>query len=47
VTVAGPDFLKQQQEEEYATAENGFAPELEAEMQRIETYGRARDEGLA
>lgn len=37
VTVADPDFLKQQQEEEYATAKNGFAPELEAEMQKVET----------
>jgi NAD(P)H dehydrogenase (quinone) len=37
VTVADPDFLKQQQEEEYATARSGFAPELEVEMHKIET----------
>jgi NAD(P)H dehydrogenase (quinone) len=36
VTVADPNFLKQQQEEEYATTKNGFAPELEAEMQKLE-----------
>jgi NAD(P)H dehydrogenase (quinone) len=35
--VADPDFLKQQQEEEYATTRNGFVPELEAEMQKIES----------
>jgi NAD(P)H dehydrogenase (quinone) len=37
VTVANPDFLKQQKEEEYASSKNGFALELEAEMQKIET----------
>jgi NAD(P)H dehydrogenase (quinone) len=37
VTIADPKFLKQQQEEEYATTKNGFVPELEMEMQKIET----------
>jgi NAD(P)H dehydrogenase (quinone) len=36
-TVADPDFLKQQQEEEYATLNGGFASELEAEIQKLET----------
>jgi NAD(P)H dehydrogenase (quinone) len=36
LTAANPDFLKQQFEEEYATVHNGFAPELENEMRKLE-----------
>jgi NAD(P)H dehydrogenase (quinone) len=35
-TVANPDYLKQQDEEQYATKNNGFAPDLEAEMRKVE-----------
>jgi len=36
VTVKDASFLKQQQEEMYAAEHNGFAPEIEAEIQKIE-----------
>lgn len=35
-TTANPDYLKQQQEEAYATEHQGFAPEVEAEMRKLE-----------
>ena len=35
-TVRDPSFLKQQQEELYATEHLGFAPEIEAELQKLE-----------
>ena len=35
-TVANAQFLKQQEEEGYATKNNGFAPDVEAEMQKVE-----------
>ncbi|WP_405051501.1 NAD(P)H-dependent oxidoreductase [Silvimonas sp.] len=34
-TVKNPAFLKPQAEEVYATEQDGFAPELEAEIQKI------------
>ncbi|MEJ0015292.1 MAG: NAD(P)H-dependent oxidoreductase [Acetobacteraceae bacterium] len=35
VTVKDPDYFKPQQEEAYALEQGGFAPELEAEMQKL------------
>jgi NAD(P)H dehydrogenase (quinone) len=35
-TVKDPDFFKQQQEELHATEYNGFAPEIEAEIRKLE-----------
>ncbi|MDX6766624.1 MAG: NAD(P)H-dependent oxidoreductase [Candidatus Methylacidiphilales bacterium] len=35
-TVKNPDYLKQQVEEMHATENNGFAPELEAEIRKLE-----------
>jgi NAD(P)H dehydrogenase (quinone) len=35
-TVKDPEYFKQQQEELFATAENGFEPALEAEIQKLE-----------
>src|SRR5260370_16554752 len=34
-TVADPDFLKQQQEEKYATTRNVFLPELDTDIPTI------------
>lgn len=34
-TVANPAFLKQQNEERHATEHNGFAPDLQAEMDKL------------
>ncbi len=36
VTTKDPHYLKQQQEELHATEANGFSPELEAEIQKLE-----------
>jgi hypothetical protein len=36
-TVVDQDYLKQQQEEAYATEHQGFAPELETEIRKLET----------
>src|SRR5215510_2266414 len=36
VTVRNADYYKQQQEEMYAAEHNGFAPELEAEIRKLE-----------
>lgn len=36
-TVSNPDYLKLQLEETLASKEDGFAPELEAELRKIET----------
>jgi NAD(P)H dehydrogenase (quinone) len=35
-TAVAPDYLKQQREEAYATERDGFAPELEAEIRKLE-----------
>jgi NAD(P)H dehydrogenase (quinone) len=35
-TVREPNFFKQQQEELYAADHLGFAPEIEAEIQKLE-----------
>src|SRR5579883_1437821 len=35
-TVKDPEFFKQQQEELHATEYNGFAPEIEAEIRKLE-----------
>jgi NAD(P)H dehydrogenase (quinone) len=35
-TIKDPDFFKQQQEELHATEHNGFAPEIEAEIRKVE-----------
>jgi NAD(P)H dehydrogenase (quinone) len=35
-TIKNPDYLKQQMEEMYATEVGGFAPEVEAEMRKLE-----------
>lgn len=35
VTVRNPDRLKQQDEEEYASAHDGYVPELQAEMDKL------------
>jgi NAD(P)H dehydrogenase (quinone) len=36
VTVRNPDYYKQQQEELYASENNGFAPDVEAEVRKLE-----------
>jgi NAD(P)H dehydrogenase (quinone) len=36
ITVKNPSFLKQQQEELFATEQHGFATEIEAEIQKLE-----------
>src|SRR6187402_2965580 len=36
VTTADADYLKQQNEEAYASEHAGFAPEIEAEMRKVE-----------
>ncbi len=36
-TTANPEYLKQQAEETHATEHNGFVPELEAEMVKLES----------
>ncbi len=36
-TTADKDYLKQQKEEAYATEHQGFAPEIEAELRKLET----------
>jgi NAD(P)H dehydrogenase (quinone) len=36
VTVRNPDYYKQQQEELYASENNGFAPDIEAEIGKLE-----------
>src|SRR5262249_41997881 len=36
LTVSNPDYYKQQQEEMHATERNGFAPEIEAEIRKLE-----------
>lgn len=35
-TIKDPDYLKQQVEEQYASENNGFAPELDAEIAKLE-----------
>ncbi|WP_119301186.1 NAD(P)H-dependent oxidoreductase [Dongia deserti] len=35
-TVKNPDFFKQQMEEDHATESNGFAPDVEAEIAKLE-----------
>lgn len=36
VTVADPNFFKQQAEEGYATQHNGFAPDIQAELEKLD-----------
>src|SRR5689334_21931502 len=36
VSVADPNYLKQQQEEAYASDHDGFAPEIETEIRKLE-----------
>ncbi|HSI83109.1 MAG: NAD(P)H-dependent oxidoreductase [Candidatus Methylacidiphilales bacterium] len=37
ITTANADYLKQQQEEAYATEHQGFAPEIETEIRKLES----------